>query len=402
MPSDLDVVFFGAVDWTHTWQRPQQIASRLAAGGGCVLYVDPMGLRGVRLSDAPRLVRRLKAREASSVATLPPGLSVLSGHAATLAAGLRAPSQWAARLMTVAVRRALAAAGMHRPVIWAGTPSPALVSALDRIPSRLLVYDCVDAVSAFRPGQTEVEEAERALARRADIVFATTPVLETRMRRFNARTVLIPNAADYDHFSRAVAADEIPADLRALPGPVIGYVGEVADWLDTALLCALAARHPGWSIVLVGPATAEARAALDAPNIHLLGRRPYSELPRYLAGFDCAVIPFRATPLTAAVSPIKLYEYLAAGRPVVSTPLPSVMPFAREVLIAAGPRFLEAVEQAVAGSTAASAVSVEARRRCARAHTWDHRVALIREALGFGGEEKPASPVAAAGLSLNE
>ena len=384
MPSDLDVVFFGAVDWTHTWQRPQQIASRLAASGR-VIYVDPMGLRGVRLSDAPRLVRRLKAREASSVATLPPGVSVLSGHAATLASGLRAPSQWTARLMTLSVRRALAAAGMSRPVIWAGTPSPALVSALDRIPSRLLVYDCVDAVAAFRPGQAEVEEAERALAQRADVVFATTPVLEARMRRWSARTLLVPNAADYDHFSRAVAADEIPAELRALPGPVIGYVGEVADWLDTVLLCALAARHPRWSIVLVGPATAEARAALDAPNIHVLGRRPYSELPRYLAGFDCALIPFRATPLTAAVSPIKLYEYLAAGKPVVSTPLPSAMPFAREVLIAAGPRFLEAVEQAVAEP--ASVEAAEARQRCARAHTWDHRVARIEEALRAADEE---------------
>lgn len=394
MPSDLDVVFFGAVDWTHTWQRPQQIASRLAAHGR-VLYVDPMGLRGVRLSDAPRLVRRLKAREASAEA-LPDGVTVLSGHAATLASGLRAPSHWTARLMTASVRRALAQAGIDRPVIWAGTPSPALVAALDRLPARLVVYDCADAVAAFRPGQGEVEEAERVLAQRADVVFATSAVLETRMRRWNARTLLVPNAADYDHFSRDVPPAEIPAELSALPRPVIGYVGEVADWLDTSLLRALAARHPGWSIVLVGPATAEARAALAAPNIRVLGRRPYSELPRYLAGFDCTLIPFRATPLTAAVSPIKLYEYLAAGKPVVSTPLPSVMPFAREILIAAGPRFLEAVEQAVAG--ASSTAAAESRRRCARAHTWDHRVARIEEALRSAEEAQGAgrAPVLAA------
>jgi hypothetical protein len=386
MPSDLDVVFFGAVDWTHTWQRPQQIASRLAASGR-VLYVDPMGLRGVRLSDAPRLVRRLQRLKATdATAALPDGVTVLSGHAATLASGLRAPSRWTARLMTASVRRALTAAGIDRPVIWAGTPSPALVAALDRLPSRLVVYDCVDAVAAFRPGQADVEEAERLLAGRADVVFATTPVLEARMRRWNARTVLVPNAADYDHFARAVPTEEIPAELRALPRPVIGYVGEVADWLDTSLLCALAARHPGWSIVLVGPATMEARAALDVPNVHVLGRRPYSELPRYLAGFDCALIPFRATPLTAAVSPIKLYEYLAAGKPVVSTPLPSVMPFAREILIAAGPRFLEAVEEAVAG--ASSTIAADARRRCARAHTWDHRVARIQEAMRAAEEER--------------
>ena len=166
-----------------------------------------------------------------------------------------------------------------------------------------------------------------------------------------------------------------------MPRPVIGYVGEVADWLDTDLVLSPGPapsrvvdrpRRPGHR---GRPATRWTRA-----NIHLLGRRPYSELPRYLAGFDCCLIPFRASPLTAAVSPVKLYEYLAAGKPVVSTPLPSVLPFAREVLVAADERFLEAVEEAVANRH--DAVAAEARRRCARAHTWDHRVARILEALG--------------------
>ena len=378
MPSDgFDVLFFGSVDWSHTWQRPQQIASRLAAQGR-VLYVDPIGLRGVRLSDAPRLVRRWRAAD-SETAAPPAGLSVISGRAATLASGLRAPSEWTARLVVSAVRPALQGAGIDHPVIWAGTPSPALVAALDRLPSRLLVYDCLDLVAAFRPGQPEVEAAEAALARRADVVLATSPELETRMRRHNPRTILVPNAADYEHFAREVAAEEIPAELRALPHPVIGYVGEVAEWFDTGLVRRLALRHPDWSIVLVGPATAEARRALPDANIHLLDRRPYSDLPRYLAGFDCCLIPFRASPLTAAVSPVKLFEYLAAGRPVVSTPIPSVLPFAREVLVGADRRFLEAVDEAVAGRH--NVVAAEARRRRARAHTWDDRVAGILEAL---------------------
>jgi len=372
-----DVLYFGAVDWSHTWQRPQQIASGLAAQGR-VVYVDPIGLRRLRLSDAPRLVRRLRGN-GGLPAAIPEGVSLIPSHAATLAAGLRAPSEWTARLVASAVRRALAEARVEHPVIWAGTPSPAVVAALDGLPSRLLVYDCLDAVTAFRPGQPEVEAAEAALARRADVVLATSPALEARMRRWNPRTILVPNAADYDHFSQPVAAAELPAELRALPRPVIGYVGEVAAWFDTGLVRRLALRHPEWSIVLVGPVTAEARHALPDANIHLLGRRPYSELPRYLAGFDCCLIPFRASPLTAAVSPVKLYEYLAAGRPVVSTPLPSVLPFGREVLIGADRRFLEAVDEAVAGRH--DAVAAEARRRCARAHTWDHRVACILEAL---------------------
>jgi glycosyltransferase involved in cell wall biosynthesis len=378
MPSDrFDVLFFGAVDWSHTWQRPQQIASRLAAQGR-VVYVDPIGLRRARLSDVPRLARRLQAVDALPV-TASAGVSVISGHAATLASGLRAPAEWTARLIVPTVRRALRDAQIERPVIWVGTPSPAVVAALDLLPSRLIVYDCLDAVAQFHPGLSEVEGAESVLAQRADVVWATTPELEARMRRWNPRTVLVPNAADYDHFSPKVPRDEIPAELRALPRPVIGYVGEVAAWFDTDLVRRLALRHPDWSIVLVGPATAEARRALPEANVHFLGRRPYSVLPRYLAGFDCCLIPFRASPLTAAVSPIKLYEYLAAGKPVVSTPLPSVLPFAKEVLVAADQRFLEGVEEAVASTQDAGAV--EARRRRARANTWDHRIARILEAL---------------------
>ena len=139
MRSDgFDVVYFGAVDWSHTWQRPQQIASRLAAQGR-VVYVDPIGLRRVRLSDAPRFVRRLRGTGSPSAA-MPAGVSLISGHAATLASGLRAPSEWTARLMTSAVRRALQEARIERPVIWAGTPSPAVVAALDRLPRQLIPH----------------------------------------------------------------------------------------------------------------------------------------------------------------------------------------------------------------------------------------------------------------------
>jgi glycosyltransferase involved in cell wall biosynthesis len=384
MRSDrLDVLYFGAVDWSHTWQRPQQIASRLAAHGR-VVYVDPIGLRRARLSDASRLVRRLRAQDDGLVAP-PAGLSLISGHAATLASGLRAPSEWTARLMAAAVKRALVEARIESPVIWAGTPSPAVVAALDLLPHRLLVYDCLDAVTAFRPGQFEVEAAEAALVRRADVVLATSPELEARMRRGNAKPVFVPNAADYEHFSRPVSAHEIPAEIRALPRPVVGYVGEVGAWFDTGLVRRLALRHPDWSIVLVGPASSEARGALADPNIHLLGRRPYSELPLYLAGFDCCLIPFRATPLTAAVSPVKLYEYLAAGRPIVSTPLPSVLPFAREVFVGADRRFLEAVDEAVASRPDEEAA--EARRRRARENEWSHRVAAILAAIQAAGAE---------------
>jgi glycosyltransferase involved in cell wall biosynthesis len=367
-----DVVYFASVDWGHTWQRAQQLASRLA-GQGRVLYVDPLGLRAPRASDLGRLGRRGKAHA-------PPDLTVRSPAVWIPLPASRAAAAVNGALLRRLVRRWMRRTGVTRPVAWVGTPSPSALAALEGLPWRLVAYDAHDAFEQFHGDGGGVLETEEALARRADVVFATSALLHDRARRLNPQVCRLPNAADYHHFAREIAPHEIPSEVRALPRPVVGYVGEVAGWFDTSLVHALAVRHPTWSIVLVGPVTGDARDGLTGANVHLLGRRRYSELPRYLAAFDCCLIPFRASPLTAAVSPIKLYEYLAAGKPVVSTPLPSVLPFEGDVFVAAGPRFLEAVEEAVAGGRDRSAA--EARRRRARGNTWDQRVARILEALG--------------------
>jgi glycosyltransferase involved in cell wall biosynthesis len=365
----LDVVCFGAVDWSGTWQRPQQLASRLAAHGR-VVYVDPLGLRRARWTDAARLARRVTApRRGRSL------VEVVRPTRAAVASGMGAPVDWASRLLERDVGRALVKAGITRPLVWVGTPHPVVRALLDRNPARLLVYDCMDAVEAFPSVPAGVEEVEDDLARRADLVLATSRILEERMRRLNPRTLRVSNAADYAHFSRPIPTAEIPRETAALPHPMVGYIGEVADWLDVDLVLSMARRQPRWSIVLVGPVAPGMAWRLDAPNVHLLGRRPYADLPAFAAGFDVCIIPFRATVLTAAVNPVKLYEYLATGKPVVSTPLPEVLPFAGPVTVGAGVTFLEAVEHVV--STPASPPAVEARRRIARENTWEARIEAI-------------------------
>ena len=374
MRSDgLDFVCFGAVDWTHTWQRPQQIASRLAAQGR-VVYVDPLGLRRVRWTDAARLVRRVtNPRGGSSL------VEVVRSTRAAVASGMGAPAEWTSRLLERDLGKALVRAGVREPVVWVGTPHPAIAPLLDRNPARLLIYDCVDAVSAFPAVPAGIEDVEAALARRADLVLATSRILEDRMRRLNPRTLRVPNAADYAHFARPVRAAEVPEDVASLPRPIVGYVGEIAEWLDVDLVMALAQRHPAWSIVLVGPAAPGVSWRLEAPNVHLLGRRAYSDLPALVAGFDVCVIPFRATRLTAAVNPVKLYEYLATGKPIVSTPLPEVLPFTGPVGVAAGRAFLEAVENAA--TSPSSPAAIEARRTLARENSWEARVEAVLTAL---------------------
>ncbi|HWX23917.1 MAG TPA: glycosyltransferase, partial [Vicinamibacteria bacterium] len=211
----------------------------------------------------------------------------------------------------------------------------------------------------------------------ADVVFATSTDLYARMAALNEATELVPNAADFAHFKDASRAPA-PEDVRSLPRPILGYLGEIAPWFDLEAVHALAQARPSWSLVLVGPLTTRRAGPLLAlPNVHYLGRKAYGELPGYLGQFDVCLLPFALTPLTAAVSPVKVYEYLAAGRPVVSSSLKEVLALGPLVTIAGPEGFAPAVEAAL-GTRGEAAVAQ--RQEFAQGNTWDHRVRAILRA----------------------
>ena len=252
------------------------------------------------------------------------------------------------------------------------------------------MYDCLDDFAAFHPDGARIAETEARLATRADVVFASAEVLEERMRRLNARTVRLPNGADGDHFAPGrAAALPVPSDVAHIPRPVLGYVGEMARWFDAELVQALARHDPSWQIVLIGPVHGDGIAPLrELPNVHYLGPRPYRDLPAYLHRFDVCLLPFRVDRLTAAVDPVKLYEYLAAGKPVVSTPLPEASRRGDVVTVADRAAFPAAVATAL--RQAADPAGVARRVAVARENSWDRRVA---DALGALGVEPPAGAV---------
>jgi glycosyltransferase involved in cell wall biosynthesis len=200
------------------------------------------------------------------------------------------------------------------------------------------------------------------------------------MEAFNERVVLLPNAADTDVFDpEAGLAAGIPPPLASLPPPRVGYFGEIASWFDAALVAAIARSRPSWSIVLVGPARPAEHAALaSVPNVHLLGAVPHHDLPAYGVRFDACLLPFKHNRLTAAASPIKLYEYLALGRPVVSTL--ALDRRAPEGLLDAVPAegVLAALERAIADRDAGRAAR---RRRWVEENTWETRTRTALEHL---------------------
>jgi glycosyltransferase involved in cell wall biosynthesis len=371
-----DVVLLYAPPWAGPTRFSKQHLARLfAEHGHRVLYVEapltPLGLRRGRAFAAelrrtlwpPRLIAdRLWVRRHF----LP-----LPYHALTPATASRAANRVGQRLLAPVLRRDLRRLGYDRPVLIAGLPHA--VDVLSFLPRRCVAYHCSDDFSSVRGFPRTLPELEAELCARADVVIATSETLAESRRRFNPRTYWVPNGADVSHFSGPAAPD---AKLEALPRPVIGFVGGMSQWVDLELVAFLARERPAWSFVLIGPASLPTDVVKGQPNVHLMGARPYDALPSYLAAMAVGIIPFRDEPVTYHADPIKAYEYLAAGLPVVATDLPALRRLSHVVRLADSPAsFLLELDAAVAEGRDARARD---RRAEASKHGWDARFADLK------------------------
>jgi glycosyltransferase involved in cell wall biosynthesis len=317
-----DIVCF-ANDWSADPTSKHQLMKRLAASNR-VLWVEGGGMRKPDLrrgGDWRRLMRKARAFMAPARSALP-GLSVYCPPAVPLP-GSRAARAINARLYRFTLRRELRRLGLSpAPVIW--TYLPHIAPMIGAMPRRLLVYHCVDRWSAFEDYDAALmERSEAELCRRADLIFASAEDLAERCRRYNPHVHYIPHGVDFAHFARALDQWDLPDDLRDIRQPRVGFFGLIHEWVDLDLIRQLAERLP-YSFVLIGDAKSKLQALQGLRNVYYLGRKSYAILPDYCRGFQAAIVPFRRTPLTQSVNPIKLREYAAAGLPVVSTHLPEV------------------------------------------------------------------------------
>ncbi len=239
----------------------------------------------------------------------------------------------------------------------------------------IAIYDCADEISEFKQASLNREAVlaqERELISRVDAVVATSKSLFDSKSEHAKRSELIRNAAEIGHFRRALYAGPMADDIAVLEKPIVCFYGYISVWLDWSLIETVVGEGSEFDWVFIGPTTRNL-SDLDAlPNFHALGKKPYDELPEYLAHFACAHIPFARTPLTVHVNPVKVYEYLAGGCPVVATPLPELEPFKDVCELTDNPKeYLEAVRRAVANDT--KDLRVKRSERVAN-ETWDSRV----------------------------
>ena len=295
-------------------------------------------------------------------------------------------SSWARRLnrrlLIGQIRRALRRIGAGPVQIWSFTPD--ISYALGHFDEEKVVYYCVDDFSQFTGyDKDQVRRDEDDLCRRADLVVTTAQVLQDAKAPLNPNTIFVPHGVDYEHFSKAVSGDlPVPEDVAAIPHPILGFFGLIRDWVDLGLLAEVARRRPDWHIVLLGDSTVDLAPYRSLPNMHFLGRKPYEDLPAYCRCFDVGLIPFKLNELTKAVNPIKLREYLAAGLPVVSTPLPEVVACGDLALLAdTTDEFVGAIASAVAVNPSDLAGQSAAMAK----ETWPGKMSLITEHLGACG-----------------
>jgi len=277
-------------------------------------------------------------------------------------------------LLVAQIRRALARVRRGPLQVWSFTPDIAYL--LDALPAEKVLYYCVDDFASFTGYDREqVRRDEADLCRRADLVVTTSRALLEAKRPLNPRTILVPHGVDYEHFSKAVTNNlPVPADMRDIPHPILGFFGLIRDWVDLDLLAEVARLRPQWHIVLIGDATVDLAPYRGIPNLHFLGPKPYADLPAYCKCFDVGLIPFKVNDLTRAVNPIKLREYLAAGLPVVSTPLPEVARGGLPALTAkTAHEFLNLIERVLKSGSDTR----EARSRSVATETWPQKVAEV-------------------------
>jgi glycosyltransferase involved in cell wall biosynthesis len=365
------IVYFGNDWFAENRTSSHHIATRLAQIAP-LLYVSSPGMRAPQASgrDLRRALRKLKA------SLQPPARIADNLWHCTVpqlpfrrVPGVERFNRWFGQW---AVRRALRAAGIAKRIAWFVVPHPGFLAG--HLDEDLCVYYCIDDYAAH-PGvdADTIDRRDNELSRRADLVFVAPPALLAAKQALNPNTLFSPHGVDVALFGRAAEAQtQIAEGARDLGHPVIGYFGSLHEWIDFELIAWLARQRPQWTFLLVGHVATDIGALAGLGNVRFAGAQPYATLPQWAKAFDVAIIPYRLNRQVANANPLKLREYLATGKPVVSVRNAEIEKFAQWVRIADGRAdFLAALERELADDSPDAAL---ARRGAVADQTWERRV----------------------------
>ena len=371
----MEFIYFGNDWFAENRTSSHHIARRLGAQFP-MLYVEVPGLRAPKANarDLRKLVKKLR------MTFQPPQLVAPHFWRMTLPqlplrrfAFLRAANRAFSRYL---IRKAIRRLGFRDTVAWFHVPHPGFLA--NNLGEKLTVFYCIDDYSKLPDVDgIAVKQMDDELTAASDIVFACNEPLAEARRPLNGNIVVSPHGVDAEVFALAAdPATQIPIELQALPRPIIGSWGLVDQRVDLSIVEHIARARPQWTILLIGRVAVDVTALKALPNVVFAGVKPYAELPQWAKAINVCILPYIQTPLILQSSPLKLREYLAAGKPIVSVPLPETTLLGKAVETATdGPGFVGAIEAALAAD---SPELVRLRHESIRDNTWD---AVVENAL---------------------
>lgn len=371
------VICISSIDWDPIWTRKQQVMSRLPKSNQ-ILYVEPPITLLSPFKDPKtwskwgmwfKGIRRLN----ENIFLYSPPITLPFGNKYRF---INRINQW---WISVFLKRVIAKLNLRNPVLW--TYMPNSVDLVDSLGSRkILLYDCVDEHSEYTGfiNKETMTEMERDLMQKCELTFVTAKGLYEAKKDYAREIYFSPNAANVELFMKAQDPDtKVPDEIASISKPIIGFVGVIQDWIDLELIKKSAQRYPGYSFVMVGPVGAgiDVSALKALPNVYFLGRKDVQALPGYIKAFSVCINPFKLNELTDKVSPLKFYEYLASGKPIVSVNMPGVSDFSDVVEIAdTEEEFINKIDIALKNETPEK---LQLRLAKARENSWESRVEFM-------------------------
>ncbi|MBD3108527.1 glycosyltransferase [Bacillus sp. AGMB 02131] len=374
MSNNKIMVAISAGDWEGVQHRPHHFMKRAAKSGRKVIYMEPPVTLIAPLKN--RALLKSWGRWKQGVRKMAENLYVISPPP-ILPFGnkYRFINKINQKLIARSLRKALRSFNGELELY---SFLPSAVDLLDDINFKNIYYDCVDDHASFTGfiNKETMESMERELMEKADVCFATASQLLEDRKSWSSEFHLIPNGAEFEHFSRVQTEKlPIPTDILNIHHPIVGFVGGISDWINLKLIEEAAKELPDYSFVMIGPVDTDIEGLKKLKNVYFLGAKSYNELPNYIQCFDMCLIPFKINKLTKSVNPIKMYEYFSSGKPVIATPMQEVVLFKDIVEI------VEDKEQMVQAITNIaenkdkyySNEAINERQKIGEANSWDSR-----------------------------
>lgn len=369
-----DIICFSH-DWTGDPLSKTHLM-RVLSKENRILWINAIANRMPTTStkDLSRIYKKLKSF-AEPVSEVEPNIHVLNPLAIP-AYGTEAVRKFNEKFLVSQVKKAMRKLGFKNPINMIFNPAAGLLAG--KLGETELIYYCVDEYTAFTGASRGLKEIEEDLFKKSDLVVVSAEKLLADKKRFNENTFLIRHGVDFSHFGKALDGEtEIPSEIKNLPKPIIGFHGLLADWVDYDLIKKTAQHFEHGSVVLIGKVAVDAEQKIKildgVKNIHLLGRKPYADLPKFCKAFDVALNPFAINDLTLAANPLKVREYLAAGLEVVSTDIPEVRILGSCRIGETHEKFISQIEAALKNPRSRTEIS-----ESVKGESWEARIDELR------------------------